>query len=78
MGQLDGVKIVDLSTYIAAPSCGRILASYGADVIKVESPKGDDLRKAQVSYGYPAETDEYSWGMDVQNANKKGLSHSAT
>ena len=73
MGQLDGVKIVDLSTYIAAPSCGRILASYGADVIKVESPKGDDLRKAQVSYGYPAETDEYSWGMDVQNANKKGL-----
>ena len=73
MGQLDGVRVVDLSTYIAAPSCARILASYGADVIKVESPKGDDLRAAQVSYFYPAETSEYSFGMDVQNAGKKGL-----
>ena len=73
MKQLEGVKVVDLSTYIAAPSCGRILASYGAEVIKVESPKGDDLRKAQVSYNYPAEEGEYSLGMDVQNANKKGL-----
>ena len=70
MGQLDGVRVVDLSTYIAAPSCARILASYGADVIKVESPKGDDLRAAQVSYFYPAETSEYSFGMDVQNAGK--------
>ena len=73
MGQLDGVKVVELATYIAAPSCARILASYGADVIKVESPKGDDLRKAQVSYFYPAETDKASYGMDVQNAGKKGL-----
>ena len=48
MKQLEGVKVVDLSTYIAAPSCGRILASYGAEVIKVESPKGDDLRAAQL------------------------------
>ena len=73
MKQLEGVRVVDLSTYIAAPSCGRILASYGAEVIKVESPKGDDLRAAQVSYNYPAETDEHSYGIDVQNANKKGL-----
>ena len=73
MGQLDGVKVVELATYIAAPSCARILASHGADVIKVESPKGDDLRKAQVSYFYPAETDTASYGMDVQNAGKKGL-----
>ncbi|GFI61780.1 cinnamoyl-CoA:phenyllactate CoA-transferase [Clostridiales bacterium] len=73
MGLLDGVKVVDLSTYIAAPSCARILASYGADVIKVESPKGDDLRSAQVSYFYPAETDEASLGFDVQNYGKKGL-----
>ena len=73
MKQLEVVRVVDLSTYIAAPSCGRILASYGAEVIKVESPKGDDLRAAQVSYNYPAETDEHSYGIDVQNANKKGL-----
>ena len=73
MGQLDGVKVVDLSTYIAAPSCARILASYGAEVIKVESPRGDDLRNAQVSYFYPPEEGEHSFGMDAQNANKKGL-----
>lgn len=73
MGHLTGVKVVDLSTYIAAPSCARILASYGADVIKVEGLKGDDLRKAQVSYNWPAEEGENSLGMDVQNACKRGI-----
>ena len=54
MGQLDGVKVVELATFIAAPSCARILASYGADVIKVEAPRGDDLRAAGRQYYYPA------------------------
>lgn len=73
MGHLTGVKVVDLSTYIAAPSCARILASYGADVIKVEGLGGDDLRKAQVSYNWPAEDGENSLGMDMQNACKRGI-----
>lgn len=38
---LTGVKIIDLSTYAAVPAAARILADWGADVIKVESLKGD-------------------------------------
>ena len=40
MRPLEGVKIVELSTYVAASSCGRMLADFGADVIKVEAPFG--------------------------------------
>ena len=38
---LDGVKVVELATFIAAPACARFLADQGADVIKVESLSGD-------------------------------------
>jgi crotonobetainyl-CoA:carnitine CoA-transferase CaiB-like acyl-CoA transferase len=37
-GALDGLKVVDLTIYIAGPSCGRTLAEFGADVIKVDPP----------------------------------------
>ncbi len=41
---LEGLKIVELATYVAAPSAGMVLAEWGAEVIKVESRAGDPTR----------------------------------
>jgi crotonobetainyl-CoA:carnitine CoA-transferase CaiB-like acyl-CoA transferase len=45
-GPLHGVKVLDLGNVIAAPYAGAILASFGAEVIKVEAPDGDPYRYA--------------------------------
>lgn len=41
---LSGLRVIELSHYIAGPLCGQNLAEYGADVIKVEPPGGDFSR----------------------------------
>ncbi|MGH1491762.1 MAG: CaiB/BaiF CoA transferase family protein [Acidimicrobiales bacterium] len=44
MGPMDGVKVVEVGLWIAGPSCGGILADWGADVIKIEPLVGDPFR----------------------------------
>jgi formyl-CoA transferase len=45
-GPLAGLKVVEMGTLIAGPYCGRLLAEFGAEVVKVETPgEGDPLRK---------------------------------
>lgn len=41
---LEGVRVIEFSQMVMGPSCGMILADLGADVIKVEPPKGDRTR----------------------------------
>jgi crotonobetainyl-CoA:carnitine CoA-transferase CaiB-like acyl-CoA transferase len=44
-GPLAGVRVLELGNFIAAPTAGRLLAEFGAEVIKVERPRtGDELR----------------------------------
>jgi len=43
-GPLIGMRVIELTSYVAAPITGRILADWGADVIKVEGLAGDMSR----------------------------------
>ena len=52
---LEGIKIIEMATYIAAPSAGGIMADWGADVIKIEPLGGCPMRKFYAS----AMTDDY-------------------
>ena len=43
---LDGLKVIDVSSFLAGPFCSTQLAEFGADVVKLEMPKvGDALRR---------------------------------
>ncbi|MDG1008277.1 MAG: CoA transferase [Alphaproteobacteria bacterium] len=52
---LEGVKVIEMATYIAAPSAGGIMADWGADVIKIEPLGGCPMRQFYAS----AMTDDY-------------------
>ncbi|MBI37701.1 MAG: CoA transferase [Alphaproteobacteria bacterium] len=65
---LDGIKIIELSHIMAAPTCGQLLADMGAEVVKVERlPKGDDTRR----FGRSEDGDSAAFAM--MNRNKSGL-----
>jgi formyl-CoA transferase len=49
---MTGIRVLELGNYIAAPTAGRLLADFGADVIKVERPAGgDELRRWRLAEG---------------------------
>lgn len=66
-----GLKVVDLSSFVAGPGAAVILSDFGADVIKVEPPSGDMWRIVYKVPPQPRASDNYLWHLD--NRNKRGL-----
>ncbi len=69
---LKGVKIVELATFVAAPAATRMLADWGADVLKVEAPGGDPMR----NFGHQCNTpvgDGENPIWQVEGGNKKSI-----
>lgn len=65
-GPLEGIRVLDIATILAAPLSGTLLADYGAEVVKVEMPgAGDGLR------GFPPRKDGKSLWWKAANRNKR-------
>ncbi len=64
-GPLDGIRVIDLTRYLAGPFGSMLLADYGADVVKVESPGGREFRSD------PAAPDDYFFL--VANRGKRSI-----
>ena len=66
-GALTGIKVIDLTRVISGPFCTLLLADMGAEVIKIEPPKGDNVRN-QGEF-----VDGYSSYFAQFNRNKKSV-----
>jgi CoA:oxalate CoA-transferase len=70
---LSGVKVLDLTHYIAGPYCTKLLADYGAEVIKVERPGiGDGIRRTGPFYGDDPHPEKSGFFLYL-NTNKLGI-----
>ena len=66
------LKVIDMSSWIAAPVAATILADFGAQVIKVEPPvAGDGYRNFAMMPSSPTSDVNYTWEMD--NRNKRSI-----
>ena len=76
-GALNGVKVLDLSEDIAGSFCARLMADYGADVLKLEPPRGASLRRMG-PFHHDDPHPEKSLFFLLLNLNKKGASLNLT
>ena len=67
---LDGIRVLDLATFVAAPFAATILGEFGAEVIKVEHPAGGDpMRK----FGTPTEEPDITLAWLSEARNKRSI-----
>ena len=71
---LEGLKVVDAASYLAAPATATMLGDFGADVIKIEAPGGDGYRVLSDSNWQLTSRNKKSICLDLrQEAGRKIL-----
>jgi len=58
---LDGLRVIDMATVLAGPGAARYLADFGADVVKVEAPGGDGIRR--LGWLDPDDGESFMWKL---------------
>jgi len=69
---LEGLRVIELASWMAAPGATAILADLGADVVKVEPPRGDTLRKITRQPELPG-GGTVDTGFEVDNRGKRSV-----
>lgn len=69
---LEGVKVVDFTLFVAGPASAKMLADWGADVIKVEPTNGEPFRLTGLGQGVPCDED-FNPCWNYLNSNKRGV-----
>ena len=64
---LEGIKVIDLASFLAGPGAATLMADYGAEVIKIEPPGGDGYRRLHGNWEV-----DYNW--QLTSRNKRGMS----
>jgi crotonobetainyl-CoA:carnitine CoA-transferase CaiB-like acyl-CoA transferase len=72
-GPLEGIRVLDLTSVLLGPLCTQILADYGADVIKIETPNGDRMRSNGGHASKATEHEAFSSIFLAVNRNKRSV-----
>ncbi len=79
-GTLDGIRVVDLSRVLGGPYCTQVLGDHGAEIIKIEPPRGDEVRdwgppfhEEDAAYFIGVNRNKRSMGLDLGTSEGRGL-----
>src|SRR3954468_10879620 len=73
---LEGVRVVEFAHMVMGPSCGLVLADLGAEVVKIEPPKGDNTRRLEHAGAgfFPVfNRNKKSFAVDLQRPEGRAL-----
>jgi crotonobetainyl-CoA:carnitine CoA-transferase CaiB-like acyl-CoA transferase len=72
-GPLDGVRVLEVASYVFVPAAGAILADWGADVLKVEHPGVGDPSRNTAAWGVPADVQGFAHIFEFNNRGKRAI-----
>ena len=73
-GPLEGIRVVEMASWMFVPSAASVLGDWGADVLKVESPDGGDPQRGLISSGLlPGGAGGVNFMVEQPNRGKRSL-----